>query len=122
MEMRPDEAATGPVVQGFSGRGYRVDGQVVAGGVKLTPDEARPWVSPPIEALGEHDLIDLVAVAPEFILLGTGLTLVRPSPSLVAALERRDIGLDPMDSRAAARAWGLLRAEGRHICAALMPL
>ena len=27
-----------------------------------------------------------------------------------------------MDSRAAARAWGVLRAEGREIVAALMPL
>jgi uncharacterized protein len=32
------------------------------------------------------------------------------------------IGMAALDSRAAARAWGVLRGEGRWIAAALMPL
>ena len=56
---------------------------------------------------------------PEFLLLGTGPTLRRPPPALEAALP---FGIEVMDSRAAARAWGVLRAELRWIAAALYPL
>ena len=68
------------------------------------------------------DLAPLVAARPEFILLGTGSDLSRPPRALVAGLEERGIGIEPMDSRAAARAWGVLRGEGRQIAAALYPL
>ena len=60
--------------------------------------------------------------APEFILIGTGAGLTRPPVALVRALEDAGIGVEAMDSRAAARAWGVLRAEERWIVAALLPL
>jgi len=74
--------------------------------------------------LTEADFAPLFALEPqaEFLLLGTGATLVRPPRALVDALGARGIGIDPMDSRAAARAWGVLRAELRWIAAALYPL
>ena len=93
-----------------------------AGAAKLTPERAWDWVAPEVAALGPDDLADLAVYRPEFILLGTGPTLARPARALVAALEAEGIGLEAMDSRAAARAWGLLRGEGREVCAALMAL
>ena len=113
---------TGPAITGFSGRGFRIDGRVHAGAVKLTPERAWDWDAPALDALAEADLTDLVAVRPEFILLGTGPSLARPARALVAALDARGIGIEAMDSRAAARAWGLLRGEGREVCAALLGL
>ena len=50
---------------------------------------------------------------------GIGLEISR---AFVRELEGRGIGVEVMDSRAAARAWGVLRAEERWIVAALMPL
>ncbi len=70
-------------------------------------------------ALG--DLLDLDP-RPEFLLLGTGSGLRQPPRSFVRDLEARGIGVEAMDSRAAARAWGVLRAEERWIVAALLPL
>ena len=115
--------AEGPVISGFSGRGFRVDDGVYEG-LLITPERAESWSPPPIAQLGEVDLAPLFALdpPPEFLLLGTGNTLVRPAQSLTAALNARGIGLDVMDSRAAARAWGVLRAELRWIAAALYPL
>lgn len=115
--------ADGPVISGFSGRGFRVDDGVYEG-LMITPERAEGWAPPPIAALGEADFAPLLALDPhpEFLLLGTGATLVRPSPHLVAKLGERGIGLEIMDSRAAARAWGVLRAEQRWIGAALYPL
>lgn len=119
-----DADATGPLVQAFVGAGFRIDGTVYGGGVKLTPETAMPWAAPTIGAIGYDDLADLVGLvpAPEFVILGTGSTLRRPQPALVARIEASGIGIEVMDSRAAARAWGVLRGEDRWIAAALLPL
>jgi uncharacterized protein len=119
-----ERSATGPLVQAFSGKGFRVDGVVHATGLKLTPVAAIAWVAPVFADLVPDDLADLVALSPppEFLILGTGATLRRPARALVAAIEGRGIGIEIMDSRAAARAWGVLRGEGRWVAAALLPL
>jgi uncharacterized protein len=115
--------ADGPVIAGFSGRGFRIDDQVYDG-LLITPERADGWAPPPIAELTADHLAPLLALdpLPEFLLLGTGATLVRPAPALTATLAARGIGIDVMDSRAAARAWGVLRAELRWIAAALYPL
>lgn len=117
----PEEAASGPVLQGIAGGGFRVDG-VVHRAVLLTPVAATRWEAPAIAALDEAALMPLIDAAPEFILLGTGREAARPPAALAAALAARGIGLEIMDSRAAARAWVIVRGEGRHVAAALMGL
>ena len=114
----------GPLIESFVSSGFRVGGEVYAHGLMLTPDAAIDWAAPALSALGEADLARLTTIdpPPEFILLGTGATLARPAPALIRSLEDRGIGVEAMDSRAAARAWGMLRGEGRHIAAALLPL
>lgn len=115
--------ASGPVVQAFTAGGFSVDGNVYEG-LFLTPERAWAWHAPAPADLTAADLEPVLALEPmpEFLLLGTGPTLVFPPRALAAGLEARGIGLEVMDSRAAARAWGLLRAEDRWIAAALMPL
>ncbi len=116
-------AAPGPLIQGFAGRGFRVDG-VTYEGVLLTPERAAAWSAPALDRLAQADIASLLALhpRPEFILLGTGPSLAFPPRAFVAALDAQGIGVEAMDSRAAARTWGVLRAEGRWIAAALMPL
>lgn len=99
---------------------------VFPGGLLLSPVRALAWTDAPasvdaltVEALG--DLFDGDPV-PEFLLLGTGAGLRQPPRAFVRALEAKGIGVEAMDSRAAARAWGVLRAEERWIVAALLPL
>jgi uncharacterized protein len=118
-EPHPD----GPVVQGFVDGGFRVDENVYRA-LLLTPEAAREWDSPSPAALTAPDFEPILTLdpPPEFLILGTGPRLVQPPRLLVRALEARGIGVEAMDSRAAARAWGLLRGEGRWIVAALMPL
>lgn len=117
------QASDGPVISGFSGGGFKVDGGVYQG-LLITPERADGWSPPPIEALTIEDLAPLFDTdrQPEFVVLGTGSVLVRPALALTVALQARGIGLDVMDSRAAARAWGVLRAEKRWISGALYPL
>jgi uncharacterized protein len=125
MDLNRDETPSGPIVTGFSGRGFRVRDTVFPGGLLLTPLEALPWEgAPAVERLTIHSLAVLRELdpAPEFLLLGTGNTLIQPPRTFVREMEAKGLGVDAMDSRAAARAWGVLRAEQRWIVAALMPL
>ena len=118
-----DPRASGPIVQGFGGGGFSVDGGIYRA-LFLTPRRADEWPSPPsIEELSIAALEPVLALdpAPEFLLLGTGQTMRFPPRALETALEARGIGIESMDSRAAARAWGMLRAEERWIAGALMP-
>jgi len=118
-----DSAAEGPVVTGFSGGGFVVDEGVYLA-LLLTPLRADSWAAPALADLALADLEPLLALdpAPEFLILGTGARLTHPPRALREALEAQGIGLEVMDSRAAARTWGLLRGEERWIAAALMPL
>ena len=118
-----DGQASGPLVQGFAGRGFRVDGGVYEG-LLLTPERADGWEAPPLAELTTEHLAPLLALQPppEFILLGTGPAMSFAPRGLVKALDALGIGVEAMDSRAAARTWGVLRAEERWIAAALMPL
>jgi len=115
--------AAGPRVQGFSGRDFVVDGKALRA-VLMTPEAVLAWQAPALEDLAAAHVEPLLALdrAPEFLLLGTGVSMAFPPRAFTAALEDRGIGVEAMDSRAAARTWGLLRGEGRWIAAALMPL
>lgn len=121
MKMDPVASGPGPIVQGFAGTGFRVDGETYPA-LLLTAQAAEAWSPPAITELGEADFAPLLAADPEFVILGTGAALVRPPKALRDAFAARRLGLEAMDSRAAARAWGVLRAEGRRIAAALYPL
>jgi uncharacterized protein len=98
---------------------------VFPGGLLLSPVRALAWGdAPDAEALTPDALGDLLDLdpQPEFLLLGTGAGLRQPPRAFVRALEAKGVGVEAMDSRAAARAWGVLRAEERWIVAALLPL
>jgi uncharacterized protein len=121
--MKMDKPQTdGPIIAGFSSGGFKVD-EGVYRALLITPVRADGWAPPALADLTEADLAPLFTLdpAPEFILLGTGANLVRPAPALIRTIEAKGFGVEAMDSRAAARAWAVLRGEGRWIAAALYP-
>lgn len=123
MRLEHESTPDGPIIKGFSGGGFRIDDNVYRA-LLLTPVSAHGWTPPPIAVLSTRELLTLTALdpLPEFIILGTGSGLVHPPRTLVNALDAHGIGIETMDSRAAARAWSVLRQEGRWITAALYPL
>lgn len=125
MDLRREEIPQGPVVTGFFGRGFRVGERIFARGLLIDPTGVAEWDAPTdigqIEPAMIAALLD-IDPPPEFLLLGTGARLVQPPRSFVRALEERGIGVEAMDSRAAARAWGVLRLEERQIVGAMLPL
>ncbi len=122
--MRMDREKTdGPMISAFGRGGFKVDdGYYTA--LAISPARADGWEPPAFEALDVSDVAALLAIdpVPEFLLLGTGPTLRQPPLAFKRAVEARGVGIEAMDSRAAARAWAVLRGEGRWIVAALYPL
>ncbi len=121
VELERTRDPAGPIVKGIGPAGFRTDDGTFAA-LLMTVDAVAAWRPPPLAELSPDHLAPLLAGNPEFVLIGTGGDLSRPPSALVASLEDRGIGVEAMDSRAAARAWGVLRGEGRQIAAALYPL
>jgi uncharacterized protein len=121
VKVERERPAAGPIVLGFGAAGFRTDAGSFSA-LLLTPERAQAWAPPPLDALDAHALATILEPAPEFVLLGTGAALRPAPPALVRALDARGLGVETMDSRAAARLWGVLRGEGRMLAAALYPL
>lgn len=128
MEIRRNDPLEGPQIIGFSGAGFRLrlgmEERPAAGAILLDPAAIYDWDAPAVDALQAADLGELLQLRPlpEFLLLGTGSQMIQPPRAFVRELETMGIGVEAMDSRAAARAWGVLRAEERWIIGALLPL
>ena len=124
VELRKDVEFTGPVVTGFTPQGYKVGEQRFGQGLLISPEQALGWAG------AQLDRLDLAAILaslnlspkPEFLLLGSGPSMLQPPAAFRREVEAAGMGLEVMDSRAAARTWGVLRAEERWIIGAFLPL
>ena len=102
-------------VDGYGPDFFRIGGEVIRGPVLVTAEAARSWG-------GYDDLAPLLALAGrvDVLLLGTGAAMGRAPGGMVAALDAVGIGVEPMDSAAAARTYNVLLSEGRRVAAALL--
>lgn len=62
----------------------------------------------------------ILALEPEVVLLGTGARAVFPPQAVLAQFLKRGIGLETMDSAAAARTFNVLAGEGRNVVAVFL--
>ncbi len=77
--------------------------------------EAFPYATP--DQL-DDDAVEIIAkFKPEVVLLATGDRIVFPPQKILAAFLQRGIGLETMDSSAAARTFNVLAEEGRKAIA-----
>ncbi len=91
--------------------------------VLIEPDAgASQWQGPSIDALNPDDVATLLEASPELLVIGTGRQQTMPDRQLVFALARRGIGLEVMDTKAAARTFNVLVTEGRRVAAIFFPL
>jgi uncharacterized protein len=77
------------------------------------------WSEAPIAELHATHFDRLLASDPEVIVLGTGPKNIFPPRELIFALARRGVGLEFMDTPAAARTFNVLASEGRSVAAVL---
>jgi len=77
------------------------------------------WSKTAVHELNESDFDELLDADPEVIIVGTGEINIFPPRELVFAMARRGIGLEVMDTTAAARTFNVLVGEDRQVAAVL---
>ncbi|MEX0900513.1 MAG: MTH938/NDUFAF3 family protein [Gammaproteobacteria bacterium] len=121
MKFTKESAAGVNRINGWDDDSLRINEQVFSGPVIVSADTLRPVSLGEPGDLEEQALADALALEPEVLLLGTGERQRWPAPRLVAALAKRGIGLEVMDTLAAARTYNVLVGEERRVVAVLYP-
>jgi uncharacterized protein len=108
------------IIQRVTETAIMINGNAYSQSIALTPEEVfADWGTKTVADLAEADFEYLLAKMPEIILLGTGRQNVFPPRELLFAFARRGIGLESMDTAAAARTFNVLATEGRQVAAVL---
>ena len=112
--------AQGHVVTGVGPGWVRIGADDHRTSFVVAPDVViDPWAAT-FEALDEAHFESVQALAPEIVLLGTGARQRFPHPRLYRSLTDARIGVEIMDTNAAARTYNIIAAEGRRVAAALI--
>ena len=112
-----------PSIDAYGGGGFRISGQRVEGSILILNDEVRPWPVTALAGLGPDQIAEVLAAGSrevEFLLLGVGARIAPPPPALRQALQAAGMGLEVMDTPAAARVYNVLAAEGRRLAASTL--
>lgn len=94
----------------------RIDDAEFRRSLLVLPDHVRPDVPAGSTRDLDDSLIgEILALAPQVLILGTGTRQVFPSQAVMAAFLSRGVGIEVMDNAAAARTYNLLALEGRRV-------
>ena len=109
--------AAAVLIDGVGPGFMRVGPHLLRGPLMLSPWGAQVWggltdLATPLSLSGRIDVL----------LFGGGADIALPPRSFRDAVEQAGIGLDPMSTASAARAYNLLVAEGRRVALVALPL
>lgn len=116
-------ARSAPSIDAYGGGGFRLDGARHEGSLLIVADAAQPWLVRALDELTAESLQPVLAAGRaevEFLLLGVGAKNAPPPRAVREALRAAGLGLEVMDTPAAARIYNVLTAEGRRLAAALI--
>ena len=104
-------------IDGYGPGFFRIDGKVLHGPCLITPWGAGAWggfddTAAPLELAGKIDVL----------FIGMGADIAHVPAAFRETLESVGIGVEAMNSPAAARTYNVLLSEGRRIAAALLPV
>lgn len=109
------------VLRGISEAGVLVNQETLSRSFLLTPHQiVEDWRPTSAADLQPADMEAVLALQPALVLLGTGPRQRFPAAAVMAALLTRGIGIEVMDSAAAARTFNVLATEGRRVVAAFL--
>ncbi len=104
-------------IDGYGPGFFRIDGKVLHGPCLITPWGAGAWG-------GLKDTATLLALIGKIdvMFIGMGAEIAHVATDFRETLETAGIGVEVMNSPAAARTYNVLLSEGRRIAAALLPV
>lgn len=121
MNVELDNAEGHYVIQGYDRSGVMINDQRFESSLILTPVLLTAhWPPRTLEELQIEHLQPLLELAPELVLLGTGLELDFPQAEINGVFINAGIGFEVMDTAAACRSFMVLASEARHVAAALI--
>ena len=107
-------------IRGISEESIRIGDREYDRAIAMTTTEViADWPDRPVGELVEEDFAPILDSETEVLILGTGASNVFPARELIFAMARRGVGLEFMDSKAAARTFNVLASEGRRVVAVL---
>ena len=104
-------------IDGYGPGFFRIDGKVLTGPCLITPWSAGAWG-------GFEDTATLLLLVGKIdvLFIGMGPDIAHVPAAFRETLEAAGIGVEVMNSPAAARTYNVLLSEGRRIAAALLPV
>lgn len=114
-----------PQVDAYGGGGFRLSGEWRPGSVLILGDLARDWEVVDPRALSAASLAPVLRAGPvacELLVIGMGPVNLLPGREVREAFLGAGIGLEFLDTPAAARLYNLLTSEGRRLAAALIAI
>lgn len=114
------ESVTPMTIRAVADGEVRIGDQVYRETVAVTATGiVEDWRPTPVADLTPDDLEPVLQQAPDVLVLGTGARNEFAPQQVLFALARRGIGLEVMDTKAAARTFNVLAGEGRNVAAVL---
>jgi uncharacterized protein len=104
-------------IDGYGPGFFRIGGKAYQGAVIVAPDGISLWAG-----LGDQAALTALAGRIDVLFLGLGRSIGHAAPDLRTSIEGLGIGLEAMDSPAAARSYNICLSEGRRVAAALIPV
>lgn len=101
--------------------GIQVGDRMFSQSFLLSPDHCvEAFPARDVTGFDEAAIAAILALEPALVLIGTGPRQHLAPPVLMGAFLGRGIGVEAMDSAAAARTFNLLAGEGRRVVAAFL--
>lgn len=120
MKLHADRPA-GHYIRSFEPGRLRLADRELTASVVIAPDQLiEDWQPADPLAITLADLAPVLALQPELVIIGTGLSQRFISAAVTAQVMRRGIGIECMATEAACRTYNILMAEDRRVVAALL--
>jgi uncharacterized protein len=109
-------------IDAYGNGGFRFAGMAHKGSIMALPSGIYAWHLDDAGELSPEAFARVFAELepPQLMLIGTGVSLAAAPTAVRLAFQERTIGLETMDTGAAARTYNVLLAEGRAVGAALL--
>lgn len=110
------------LIDAYGGGGFRFADMSHQGSILALPSGISAWAPTRAAGLTPEDFDSVLAESDtiKLLLVGTGANIARLSEPVRARLRAAGIGLDEMQTGAAARTYNVLLAENRRVAAALI--
>ena len=119
LKLQPDQSDA-PTITGYGPGWVGVGSEKITHNVVLGSHGERMEWAGSFEQLGPEHFAQLAELKVDVVIFGSGPRIRFPNPAWLAALARRRIGIETMDTPAACRTYNILAQEGRDVAVALL--